>query len=66
MKTTLKKIILVSLIVSFIAIFYACSSSYYLDAPVSDPIMFADDNQDSDLCRPEDGGLTGSAGECPT
>ena len=39
---------------------------YYLDAPVSDPIMFADDNQNSDLCRVEDGGLSGSAGECPT
>ena len=43
-----------------------CSSLYYLDAPVSDPIMFADDGQDSDLCRAEDGGLAGSAGECPT
>ena len=45
---------------------YGCASMYYLDAPVSDPIMFADDNQNSDLCRVEDGGLTGSAGECPT
>jgi len=43
-----------------------CASMYYLDAPVSDPIMFADDNQNSDLSRVEDGGLTGSAGECPT
>lgn len=43
-----------------------CTSMYYLDAPVSDPIMFADDNQNSDLCRVEDGGLSGSAGECPT
>ena len=45
---------------------FNCASMYHLDAPVSDPIMFADDNQDSDLCRVEDGGLTGSAGECPT
>jgi len=43
-----------------------CASMYYLDAPVSDPIMFADDNQNSDLAPVEDGGLTGSAGECPT
>ncbi|HEX9974405.1 MAG TPA: hypothetical protein VGD14_20220 [bacterium] len=43
-----------------------CASMYYLDAPVSDPIMFADDNQNSDLGRVEDGGLAGSAGECPT
>lgn len=43
-----------------------CASMYYLDAPVSDPIMFADDNQNSDLCRVEDGGLAGTAGECPT
>jgi hypothetical protein len=45
---------------------YGCAARYYLDAPVSDPIMFADDNQNSDLCRVEDGGLSGSAGECPT
>jgi hypothetical protein len=43
-----------------------CASMYYLDAPVSDPIMFADENQDADLSRVEDGGQTGSAGECPT
>lgn len=39
---------------------------YMLDQPVSDPIMYADDAQDSDLCRVEDGGYSGSAGECPT
>jgi hypothetical protein len=39
---------------------------YMLDQPVSDPIMYADDSQDSDLCRVEDGGYSGSAGECPT
>jgi len=39
---------------------------YYLDAPVSDRIMFADNTQNSDLARVEDGGLVGSAGECPT
>lgn len=39
---------------------------YMLDQPVSDPMMYADDTQDSDLCRVEDGGYSGSAGECPT
>ncbi|RJP73342.1 MAG: hypothetical protein C4524_14760 [Candidatus Zixiibacteriota bacterium] len=39
---------------------------YLLDQPVSDPIMYADDAQDSDLCKVEDGGQSGSSGECPT
>jgi hypothetical protein len=39
---------------------------YLLDQPVSDPIMYADDSQDSDLCKVEDGGSSGSSGECPT
>ncbi len=39
---------------------------YMLDQPVSDPLMYADDAQDSDLCKVEDGGYSGSAGECPT
>jgi hypothetical protein len=39
---------------------------YVLDQPVSDPIMYADDAQDSDLCKVEDGGYSGSSGECPT
>ncbi|TKJ40767.1 hypothetical protein CEE37_07320 [candidate division LCP-89 bacterium B3_LCP] len=39
---------------------------YMLDQPVSDPMMYADDAQDSDLCKVEDGGYSGSAGECPT
>ena len=39
---------------------------YLLDQPVSDPIMYADDAQDSDLCKVEDGGSSGSSGECPT
>ena len=51
----------------FVIIFsLGCFTNYYLDAPVSDEIMFVDDNQDSDLGRVEDGGLAGSAGECPT
>lgn len=39
---------------------------YMLGQPVSDPVMYADDAQDSDLCKVEDGGYSGSAGECPT
>ena len=39
---------------------------YLLDQPVSDPVMYADDTQDSDLCKVEDGGYSGSSGECPT
>ncbi len=39
---------------------------YLLDQPVSDPLMYADDGQDSDLFKVEDGGYSGSAGECPT
>ena len=54
-------------LLAFVIIFsLGCFANYYLDAPVSDEIMFVDDNQDSDLGRVEDGGLAGSAGECPT
>lgn len=60
--------IMLSLVLFLLVIYFGlgCASMYYLDAPVSDPIMFVDDNQDSDLCRVEDGGFAGSAGECPT
>jgi hypothetical protein len=61
-----KKKILAFLLLMLMLFSFGCASMYYLDAPVSDPIMFADDNQNSDLCRVEDDGLTGSAGECPT
>ena len=60
------KKILIVLLFGILLFTYSCAARYYLDAPVSDPIMFADDNQNSDLCRVEDGGLAGSAGECPT
>lgn len=60
------KLILSLVLIMLILVSFSCASMYYLDAPVSDPIMFADDNQNSDLCRVEDGGLTGTAGECPT
>ena len=62
------KILNLILILLFLVIIFpfGCLKNYYLDAPVSDEIMFVDDNQDSDLGRVEDGGLAGSAGECPT
>ncbi len=60
-KKLLSLLLLILLLLSM-----ACTSMYYLDSKVNDKIMFADDNQDSDLVRVEDGGLTGSAGECPT
>lgn len=57
------KIGLITVIISF----FGCSSEIYLlDAPVNDPIMFARDNQNSDLSRIEDGSYKGTAGECPT
>jgi hypothetical protein len=64
----LDKILHLVLILLLLVIIFpiGCMTNYYLDAPVSDEIMFVDDNQDSDLCRVEDGGLSGSAGECPT
>lgn len=61
-----KKILLVLMLLIGLFLWSGCAAHYYLDAPVSDPIMFADDNQNSDLSRVEDGGLAGSAGECPT
>jgi len=42
------------------------SNKYMLDEPVNDPIMSTDDQQDSDLCKVEDGGNSGAGGECPT
>ncbi len=62
----IKKISLLFLLLMCLFLSFGCAAHYYLDAPVSDPIMFADDNQNSDLSRVEDGGLAGSAGECPT
>jgi len=37
-----------------------------LDEPVNDPIMTADDQQDSDLVRVEEGGGGAAGGGCPT
>ncbi|MBC8204905.1 MAG: hypothetical protein H8E87_05275 [FCB group bacterium] len=44
-----------------------CSSGvYFLDQPVSDPIMSVDDNQNSDIFKSEEGGAAGGSGSCPT
>lgn len=56
-------------IIWFLLVFllFGCGPQVYmLDAPVNDPIMFARENQNSDLCRVEDGSYSGSSGECPT
>lgn len=66
MKSTTRKLLLVCCWLILLFGSFGCAARYYLDAPVSDPIMFVDDNQNSDLSRVEDGGLAGSAGECPT
>ena len=48
-------------------LFWGCSGQVYmLDKPVNDPIMYARDNQNSDIDKVEDGGYSGVAGECPT
>ena len=61
-----KKKRVLAILLLLLLLSYGCAARYYLDAPVSDPIMFADDDQNSDLSLVEDGGLSGSAGECPT
>ncbi len=66
MISAMRKIVVAFCLFMLLFFSFSCAARYYLDAPVSDPIMFADDNQNSDLCRVEDGGLAGSAGECPT
>ena len=50
-----KKKRVLAILLLLLLLSYGCAARYYLDAPVSDPIMFADDNQNSDLCRVEDG-----------
>ncbi|MDP8227839.1 MAG: hypothetical protein P9M15_00130 [Candidatus Electryoneaceae bacterium] len=57
---------LIALVIVMILLIGCASNKYMLDEPVNDPIMSTDDQQDSDLCKVEDGGYSGSAGECPT
>jgi len=56
-----------ALILLIMLLFVQCGMHVYmLDMPVNDPIMFARDNQNSDLSKVEDGGYSGAAGICPT
>ncbi|MBU0517427.1 hypothetical protein KKA00_04025 [bacterium] len=60
-----------AILIGFVLIVYLLSGCgfkavYMLDQPVSDPLMYADDAQDSDICRVEDGGISGASGSCPT
>ena len=57
---------LIVLVIGMILLVGCASNKYMLDEPVNDPIMSTDDQQDSDLCKVEDGGYSGAAGECPT
>ena len=55
------------LLMLLILMFFQCGMQVYmLDKPVNDPIMFARDNQNSDLDKVEDGGYSGTIGSCPT
>lgn len=68
MRHTLKTIIALALCPILVLSLCGCGYKmvYVLDQPVSDPIMYADDSQDSDISKVEEGGYSGSAGECPT
>ena len=63
-----KTLFSIAAIVFILALFAAgCTSGVYLlDQPVSDPIMFVDDTQNSDISRCEEGGVAGGSGSCPT
>ncbi|MFC1555790.1 hypothetical protein ACFL67_01775 [candidate division KSB1 bacterium] len=61
------RLVVLIILVIFVSIILNCSMQVYmLDMPVSDPIMYARDNQNSDLGKVEDGGYSGVLGECPT
>ncbi len=68
MKSMVKKAItfIIISIILFTLSFNCGTQMYVLDKPVNDPIMFAMDNQNSDLSKVEDGGYSGAAGDCPT
>ncbi len=50
----------------FLLLTGCAAERYMLDDPVNDPIMMADDQQDSDLVRVEEGGGGSAGGGCPT
>lgn len=52
---------------ALIVLLAGCAAErYMLDDPVNDPIMMADDQQDSDLVKVEEGGGGSAGGGCPT
>jgi len=65
-KTLTANLFLLIFILAFLQLAGCTSGVYLLDQPVSDPIMFADDTQNSDLARCEEGGVAGGSGSCPT
>ena len=65
-KSKNRSIISVVILLSFIVLYGCASERYMLDDPVNDPIMFADDQQDSDLVKVEEGGGGSAGGGCPT
>ena len=66
LKLTVSALLLFILIVGALSLSGCSTNVYLLDQPVSDPIMYADDNQNSDLARCEEGGVAGGSGSCPT
>jgi len=65
-RTVASALLIMGLIIVWLHLIGCSSGVYLLDQPVSDPIMMADDNQNSDLARCEEGGVAGGAGSCPT
>lgn len=65
-KSLFAVLFLLVLLLAFLQFCGCTSGVYLLDQPVSDPIMFADDSQNSDLARCEEGGVAGGSGSCPT
>ena len=64
MKRIIRKLATLILCLGLIISLSGCGYQmvYMLDQPVSDPLMYADDAQDSDLCKVEDGGYSGASG----
>ena len=62
-----RRLILLIAFLFALALIEGCASSkYMLDDPVNDPIMYCDDQEDSDLVKVEDGGGGAAGGGCPT
>ncbi len=66
-KFTARLLLLAVVCIAIVHLASGCASErYMLDEPVNDPIMFADDQQDSDLVKVEEGGGGSAGGGCPT